>query len=167
MSEIKDKLISGLKKVKLRKPEDPPVEALVCKAENAFGVLMAKTVGPTQKKELLEVLKEETGHKFINGTCQWGEGDVYTFVLESLPTGAAKGLKEYLKEHTKTTYHVEVRDIKGTTEKDSAGTGKPASDEELMDLFRKRFEAISPGIKEAKSAGRPEAKEMKEKAVQA
>src|SRR5262249_3762035 len=136
--DLKGKLLSALKKVKMRKPADPPVEAMVCKVDGAFGVLMGKKVGQTKKTELLELFKNATAHKFITGTCQWGEGEVYTFVLDSLPTGAAKGLKEFLKEHTKTNYNVQVQDIKGATEKDSMGAGKQASDEEQMDLFRKR-----------------------------
>src|SRR5579871_2387994 len=50
--DLKSLLISAMKKVKLRKPEDPPVEAMVCKAGAAFGVLLAKKVGAAQKAKL-------------------------------------------------------------------------------------------------------------------
>lgn len=176
--DLKSLLIGAMKKVKMRKPEDPPVEAMVCKAGAAFGVLLAKKVGAAQKAKLQEMFKDQGSPKFFPGTCEWEEPDLYTFILEALPGGAVKGLKAFFKEQTDINYKLQVRDLAGSMEADLAdvaATGakaeaqKPAADAppDLMALFSKRLEGILPKVKTALAAGGPSAATIKQKVEEA
>lgn len=186
--DLKAKLVTWMKKVKQRKPDDPPVEVMVCKAGAAFGVLLAKKVGSSQKSQLQELFKGETGLKFVKGTCELRPMEVYTFVLETLPSGAGKGLRAFLKEQTQITYKLKACDPSGAMEEEleevGAGTApaapppKPAAEEkppeapqpappDLMAVFTKRFQDLMPRIKQALAAAGPAVNEIKTKAADA
>ena len=166
--DLKGKLIGALKKVKQRKPTDPPMEALVCKAGKAFAVLFARKVGASQKSELQELLKKESGHKFVKGTCEWGEQDIYTLILESLPSGAAKGLKLFLKEETGLNYKINVRDLAGVvdSEVETESTAKQG-EADPGKAFKERFEDLLPRIKEGIAAGGANGQDIKLKSGEA
>lgn len=170
--DVKSLLLGAMKKVKMRQPEDPPMEAMVCKAGAAFAVLLARKVGAAQKAKLQELLKDGTGHKFLPGTCEWEEPDVYTFVLETLPSGAVKGLKAFFKAHTGINYKLKVRDLAGSMEADieeaevaaapaGAGTPPATAKPDPMVAFKKRFEGMLPAIKAALAAGGTAAETIK------
>lgn len=177
--DLKSKLIGALKKVKQRQPDDPPMAAMVCRAKSGFAVLLAKKVGAAQKTQLQELFKGEPGLKYINGTCEFGQQDIYTFVLESLPSGAAKGLKAFLKDQTGITYKVQVKDVSGAVEADVAEpegaspkaeppkAPPPPPQDNTMAGFTKRFQGLMPQIKQAIAAGGPTAPEIKLKSAEA
>lgn len=175
--DLKSKLLGGMKKVKGHPPDAPLMEAMVCKAGRGFGVLLAKKVGSGQKKQLLEIFKNESGQKFFSGTCEWGEGEIYTFILDTIPTGAAKGLKAFFREHTNNNYKIRVGDASGTMEDDLeeavagappvAPPAAPPQPGDPMALFTQRFKALLPKIKEAIAAAGPNAPEIKLKAGEA
>jgi len=160
--DLKSMLIGGLKKVKQRKPDDSPVEVLVCKGKAGFATLLATKVGAKHKGQLQELFKGEN-LKFIKGTCELGEKEVYTFVLESLPTGAAKGLKLFLKEQTGNSYKIQVKDTSGAVESDLAEglQGDPLAE------FTRRFQGLLPRIKQAIAAGGTTSQEIKLKSSEA
>src|SRR5262249_7051838 len=81
--------------------------AMLCQSGQLFGVLLSGNVGSAQQKKLKEVLKGTT-HKFVKGTCEWGKGDIYTFVLDSPLSGAAAGLKKFFQEHAGASYKIRV-----------------------------------------------------------
>jgi hypothetical protein len=160
--DLKGKLLGALKKVKMRKPGDAPVEALVCKAGTSFAVLMAKKVGASHKKELQDMLPNGGAPQFFKGTCEYGESDTYHFVLERLPGGAKKGLIAFLKEHTATNYKVQVRSLAGETEADSEGPGA-----DPVAAFKNRLTGMLDRLKEAISSGAANGQAAKLKASEA
>jgi hypothetical protein len=131
--DIKSALTGAMGKVKTRKPEDPPMRAILCQSGQQFGVLLGKSVGSAQQNKLKEVLKGST-HKFVKGTCEWSKGDIYTFVLDSPLSGAAQGLKKFFQEHTGMSYKLRVGPA-GAMEEDLAeaqkGEGTEAEDDEV------------------------------------
>ena len=100
--DIKSALSGAMREVKARQAGDPPIEAMVCQMGKLFGVLLGKKVGAGHAKVLKELLKG-TGHKFAKGTCEWGKGDVYTFVMESPPSGAGQGVEGVFSKSTPAT----------------------------------------------------------------
>jgi len=162
--DLKGKLLSALRKVKMRKPVDPPVEALVCKAGSSFAVLMAKKVGASHKKELQDMLPNAGAPQFFKGTCEYGDADTYNFILERLPGGAKKGLTAFLKEHTATNYKVQVRSLAGETEADSEVPGQTA---DPVAAFKNRLTGMLDRIKEAVSSGSANGQNAKLKASEA
>jgi len=159
-ADVKGALTGAMRKVKARQAGDPPIEAMVCQMGKQFGVLLGKKVGAGQAKVLKELLKG-TGHKFAKGTCEWGKGDVYTFVLDSSLSGAAAGLKVFFKEQTGNSYKLRVGSG-GVMEEDlTEETAQPAN---AAELFRKRFETLLPKLKVGIAAGGPKAQEMTLKA---
>jgi len=162
--DIKGALTGAMRKVKARQAGDPPIEAMVCEMGKLFGVLLAKKVGAGQAKALKELLKG-TGHKFASGTCEWSKGDVYTFVLDSSLGGAAKGLKEFFKEHTGNSYKLRVG-AGATMEEDlteekppEAAAPKPVTADAAA-LFKRRFEVLLPKIKAALAAKHPKSQDL-------
>jgi hypothetical protein len=104
---LKSLLTGAMAKVKARKPTDPPMGAMLCQMGDQFGVLLSGNVGSGQQNVLKQVLKG-TGHKFAKGTCEWGTGDIYTFILQSPLSGAARGLKLFFQKYTGVIYKLRV-----------------------------------------------------------
>jgi hypothetical protein len=119
--KLKSLLTTTMGKVKARKPTDPPIEAMLCQMGTEFGVLLAGNVGPAQQSVLKELLKG-TGHKFVKGTCEWGAGDIYTFILQSPLGGAAQGLKLFFQKYAGVGYKLRVG-MPGAMEEDLTEAG--------------------------------------------
>jgi len=163
---LKAKLIAALKKAKMRRPNDPAVEALVGKAGSSFAVSFARKVGTAQKKELLELLKDRGQLRFIKGVCEYDAKVGYTIVLESPQTGATKALKIFLKEQTGLNYKILVIGPR-RKEADNSDEEVPGSRPDPSPRFNSRFASLLPKIKQAIAFSGPAAQNLKLAASQA
>lgn len=177
--DLKQQMLSALAQVKLRAPGDPqqakePKPQLMFMAYLAgkcCAVIVARKVGSATKKLLPEIAGGGAGGKVHIGECIF-EKNVYTFVLEAVPGGLAKGLTAALQAETGQKYKIRVRSTDGSTVLDSEtdvepnttasppAAAKPVAADPAA-LFKQRFEALLPKIKEAVTAAKPTAEQIK------
>jgi len=108
-ADLKVRLTNALKKVRTADGKEA-IAFVACVAKPFYGLLLAKNatekIGPTHKQTLTQLTQAT---KFTVGTCLF-ENNAHTFVVESVPSGLAKGLRDTIKEHTGQAYKVRVRD---------------------------------------------------------
>ena len=172
--------------VKMRAPGDPAQEKepkpqlkfMAFLAGKAASVIVNRKVGSATKKLLLEIAGGGSGGKYYLGECIF-EKNAHTFVLETVPGGLAKKLAAALLAEMGQKYKVRARSADGSTVLDSdsdvdpdmaAAAAPAASAPGLADpgvLFKQRFEALLPRIKEAIVAGTPAGEAIKVKVSEA
>jgi hypothetical protein len=113
-TDFKARLISGLKKIKATEDGDP-IPFVVCVAKPFYGLWLARKanerITPEEKKALTELTG---GTRFIMGTCV-NENNAHTFIVDPVPSGLGKNLKQAIKEFTGLACKVRVRDSEGKT----------------------------------------------------
>jgi len=124
--DLKKQMVSALSKVKTLAPGDPAQEGepkpqlkfMACVAGKNSSVIVARKVGSSTKKLLLEIAGIAGGGKFVSGECIFEKG-AHTFVVDEAPPGLAKSLATALRNETELRYKVRARTADGLTELDS------------------------------------------------
>lgn len=124
--DLKQQMVSALAQVKMRAPGDPEQEKepkpqlqfMAYLTSKVSSVIVAKKVGPTTKKLLVEIAKGASGGKFATGECIF-EKNAHTFVCDPVPGGLAKKLSVALQAETTAKYKVRARSADGSTVLDS------------------------------------------------
>lgn len=113
------RVLSAMRIVKRNQPGAKPIQFMIVEGNKHAVAYMAVSVSPGHRKRLIEILKErgDTTFKSFRGEAIW-EAKAYTFVGETVPTGAglAKKLKEGLDDLTGIKYRVRLRKPSGEAE---------------------------------------------------
>lgn len=165
---VRARLIAGLRVVRNPPPGRPPMKFMAGVAAGRARVVMGPNVGPAQKSQLMALMPDQDGIKWIKGNCVW-EDRAVTFVCASAPSGVGKRLQRAVLEQTKAKLRVRVRkpdadaeicdgsdDLAAleAAEADPAAGQRPSSDAAALKArraadeatLRSRTDALLPGI---------------------
>lgn len=113
------RVLSAMRVVKRNQPGAKAIQFMIVEGNKHAVAYMGVSVSPGHRKRLIEILKErgDTTFKSFRGEAIW-EAKAYTFVGETVPTGAglAKKLKEGLDDLTGIKYRVRLRKPSGEAE---------------------------------------------------
>ncbi len=112
---VRARLIAGLKAVRIPRPGQPPMKFIAGVAAARARVVIGATVGNAQQSQLLALLPDEDGIKWMKGDCVW-EDKAVTFVCINPAPGVGKRLQRGLLEQTQAKLRVRVRKLDGNAE---------------------------------------------------
>jgi hypothetical protein len=134
--DLKSEMTSALSQVRQRAPGEPGQGKQPPKPQLKFmsyvagkfsSVIIARKVGASTKKLLLEIAANTAGGKYYTGDCIF-EKNTHTFVLEVVPGGLAAKLSAALFAATGSKVRVRVRSLDGKTVLDSDADGDAGGD---------------------------------------
>lgn len=132
---VRARLIAGLRAVRNPLPGQAPMKFIAGVAAARARVVIGPNVGNAQKTQLLALMPNLEGIKWMKGHCVW-EDKAVTFVCAGAPSGAGKRLQRALLEQTKAKLRVRVLKPEGGAET-CDGSDDPAAleapDADLVD----------------------------------
>ncbi|MFN0182318.1 MAG: hypothetical protein ACKVQR_00725 [Aquabacterium sp.] len=112
---VRSRLVAGLKAVRNAQPGQPPLTFIAAVAAAHARVVIGPKVGNAQKTQLMALLPQQDGLKWMKGDCVW-EDKAVTFICTTPVSGSGKRLQRALLEQTKAKLRVRVRKPDGEAE---------------------------------------------------
>lgn len=122
---VRARLVSSLRALRNPLPGQPPMKFIAAVAGTRTRLVVGPSVGNAQKAQLMALLPDMEGVKWLKGHCLW-EDKAVTFVCTTPASGAGKRLQRALLEQTKARLRVRVRKPDGEAET-CEGSDDPAA----------------------------------------
>lgn len=123
---VRARLIAGLRAVRKPLPGQPPMKFIAGVAAGRARLVLGPSVGNTQKMQLMALLPQPDGIKWLKGDCRW-EDQAVTFVCTGAPGGVGRRLQRALLEQTKAKLRVRVLKPDGGDAETCDGSDDPAA----------------------------------------
>lgn len=112
---VRARLVAGLRAVRKPLPGQPEMKFIAGVVAGRARVALGTSVGNTQKMQLMALLPQADGIKWLKGDCRW-EDKAVTFVCAGAPSGVGRRLQRALLEQTKAKLRVRVLKPDGEAE---------------------------------------------------